>query len=86
MGQCIGDIKKERLAGFCFLDELESSLCQQVMTVARLSFSVSPQVQAPVVVIEIFGEVVVSMVLIEIAEPGIEALIGCSPNRACVTQ
>ena len=61
-------------------------LGEQVVTVMLARFGVARDFQPALIVVEIFGEIIMGVVLIQIAEPGVETLIGGTANRASVAE
>ena len=75
MGQSIGAVEEERLVGRV-ADEAKCPRRKQIVGVMFAGHGVASQFKACVVVIEILGIVVMGMILIEVAEPAVETLVG----------
>ena len=78
MRQRVGHVQKIGLLILStLLKKRESLLGQQVMAVMGTGLTVAGKLQPSSVVVQILGEIVVCMVLIQVSEPAVEALVDC---------
>ena len=81
----VGGIAEER-AVLGIADELQSAICHQVVTVVLVRHRIVRDLTTTVIGIEILGEVVVRVILVEVTEPVVKALVQSRARCARVTQ
>lgn len=85
MGECQGGIHEERRL-FRPPDDIESSVDHEMVTVGVTGFPISGKIENPRIVVEVLGEIIVGVILVEVSEPGRESLKSRDSDASRVPQ